>query len=101
MSKNIIYLISIFLLLGLTAGVANAPLFPFIQSGGDDGIVAMEAENYDVNVYKGPIRIDGNLVTHKWLTQRPLRFARWHCCFKPRNAVLAVQRRHTRNHLQT
>ncbi len=51
MCKKVIYLITFVGVLGLVIGVANA--VPFQQDFGPDGIVSIEAENYDANVPQG------------------------------------------------
>src|SRR3972149_3282985 len=70
MSKMMIYLISIFLMLGLVTGVANASL-AFLQDGGPDGIVSVEAVHYDANRPGVPYRRPGqyndpNVYIHTW-----------------------------------
>ncbi len=52
MYKKSMYLFSIVLVLGLACGVASAD--PFQQDPGPDGIVSMEAENFDENVPNPP-----------------------------------------------
>ena len=51
MSKNLIYLISFILVLGLAPSVESAD--PYQQEAGPDGIVSMEAENFDENTPQG------------------------------------------------
>ena len=55
MYKQLIYLISFVLVLGLATGVAGAD--PLNQDPGPDGIVSVEAEHFDANVEVGG---------HKW-----------------------------------
>ena len=52
MCKRLIYFISFILVLGLVSGTANAD--PYQQDAGPDGIVSMEAENFDENVPNPP-----------------------------------------------
>ncbi len=52
MSKKLIYLFSVVLVPGLVCGVASAD--PFQQDPGPDGIVSIEAENFDENVPNPP-----------------------------------------------
>jgi len=52
MCKKLIYLISFVLVLGLVGSTANAD--PFQQDPGPDGIVSIEAENFDDNIPKPP-----------------------------------------------
>ncbi len=52
MSKKLMYLFSVVLVLGLFCGVASAD--PFQQDPGPDGIVSIEAENFDENVPNSP-----------------------------------------------
>jgi len=52
MSKKLMYLFSVVLVLGLFCGVASAD--PFQQEPGPDGIVSIEAENFDENVPNPP-----------------------------------------------
>ncbi|MFB0553607.1 MAG: LamG-like jellyroll fold domain-containing protein [Phycisphaerae bacterium] len=51
MCKKMTYLISFVLVLGLATGVKSAE--PFEQDPGPDGIVSIEAENFDDNILKG------------------------------------------------
>jgi len=55
MCKKLIYLVFFVLVLGLVGGVASAD--PLHQDPGPDGIVSVEAENFDANVEVGG---------HKW-----------------------------------
>jgi len=48
MLKKLIYLVSFVLVAGLVGGVASAD--PLHQDPGPDGIVSVEAENFDENV---------------------------------------------------
>ncbi|MHC4434708.1 MAG: hypothetical protein ACYTBS_22945, partial [Planctomycetota bacterium] len=50
MSEKLIYLVSFVLVLGL-AGLANAD--PVTQDSGPDGIVSIEAEDFDENLPEG------------------------------------------------
>jgi hypothetical protein len=52
MQRKTIYLLSLLLLLSLTTRQTNAA-FPFLQDSGPDGIVSMEAENFENNVPQG------------------------------------------------
>jgi hypothetical protein len=52
MSKKLMYLFSVVLAVGLFCGAASAD--PFQQDTGPDGIVSIEAENFDENVPKSP-----------------------------------------------
>jgi len=52
MCKKMIYLISFVLVLGLATGVESAD--PFEQDPGPDGIVSIEAENFDDNISRPP-----------------------------------------------
>jgi hypothetical protein len=52
MCKKLIYLISFIVVLGLVGGVANAE--PLQQDPGPDGIVSVEAENFDDNIPNPP-----------------------------------------------
>ena len=52
MSKKLMYLFSIVLVPGLVCGLASAD--PFQQDPGPDGIVSIEAENFDENVPSPP-----------------------------------------------
>ncbi len=51
MCKKLIYLVSFVLVAGLVGGAANAD--PLHQDPGPDGIVSVEAENFDANVEVG------------------------------------------------
>jgi hypothetical protein len=51
MCKKMTYLITFVLVLGLATGVESAD--PFEQDPGSDGIVSIEAENFDDNILKG------------------------------------------------
>jgi hypothetical protein len=52
MQRKWIYLLSLILSLGIPTRRANAS-HPYLQDSGPDGIVSMEAENYDANVPQG------------------------------------------------
>jgi hypothetical protein len=52
MCGKLVYLLSLALLLGILTYQANAS-YPYLQDSGPDGIVSMEAENFDNNVSQG------------------------------------------------
>ena len=56
MSGKLTYLLSFILIIGLIGGVANAQ--PLRQDTGPDGIVCVEAENFDDNIPDG---------VHEWI----------------------------------
>ena len=61
MSQKLMYLLSLVLVMGLIGGVVNAD--PLRQDTGPDGIVSVEAEDYDANVEVGG---------HAWVETGPI-----------------------------
>ena len=61
MSGKLTYLLSFVLVIGLVGGVVNAD--PLRQDTGPDGIVSVEAEDYDANVEVGG---------HAWVETGPV-----------------------------